>query len=75
VGIEVNRGRIDEYVHNSLMLVTALSPVVGYDKAAKIAHTAHVDGSNLKEAAEKLGYLSGQEFDKWVKPEAMTHPG
>jgi fumarate hydratase, class II len=75
VGIEVNRGRIDEYVHNSLMLVTALSPVVGYDKAAKIAHTAHVDGSNLKEAAEKLGYLSGEEFDKWVKPEAMTHPG
>jgi fumarate hydratase, class II len=75
VGIDVNRGRIDEYVHNSLMLVTALSPVVGYDKAAKIAHTAHVDGSNLKEAAEKLGYLSGEEFDKWVKPEAMTHPG
>jgi fumarate hydratase class II len=74
VGIEVNRERIDEYVHNSLMLVTALSPVVGYDKAAKIAHTAHVDGSNLKEAAEKLGYLSGEEFDKWVKPEAMTHP-
>ncbi len=73
-GIEVNRAKIDEYVRNSLMLVTALSPVVGYDKAAKIAHTAHVDGSSLREAAVKLGFLSAEEFDKWVKPEAMTHP-
>ncbi|HZQ54456.1 MAG TPA: class II fumarate hydratase [Bryobacteraceae bacterium] len=75
LGIEVNRSKIDEYVHNSLMLVTALSPIVGYDNAAKIAHTAHLEGSNLKEAAEKLGYLSGEEFDKWVKPETMTQPG
>ena len=73
-GIEVNRQVVDRYVQNSLMLVTALSPVVGYDKAAKIAHTAHVDGSSLREAALKLGYLSGEEFDKWVKPEDMTHP-
>ncbi len=73
-GIEVNQAKIDEYVRNSLMLVTALSPVVGYDKAAKIAHTAHVDGSSLREAAVKLGYLNAEEFDKWVKPEDMTHP-
>jgi fumarate hydratase class II len=56
------------------MLVTALSPVVGYDKAAQIAHTAHVDHSSLREAAVKLGYLSADEFDKWVKPEDMTRP-
>ena len=74
-GIEVNREQIAHYVQNSLMLVTALSPVVGYDKSAKIAHTAHLDGSSLKEAAEKLGYLSGEEFDRLVRPEDMTHPG
>jgi fumarate hydratase, class II len=73
-GMELNRAQIDRHVQNSLMLVTALSPVVGYDKAAKIAHTAHVEGSNLRDAAIKLGYLSGDEFDKWVKPEEMTHP-
>jgi fumarate hydratase class II len=74
-GIELDRDQIDRYVRNSLMLVTALSPVVGYDKAAKIAHTAHVDGSSLKEAATKLGFLTAEDFDKWVKPEEMTHPG
>ncbi len=73
-GIEVNREQIDDHVRNSLMLVTALSPVVGYDKAAKIAHTAHVDGSSLREAAVKLGYLTAEEFDRRVKPEDMTHP-
>jgi len=73
-GIEINRDRINRYVNDSLMLVTALSPVVGYDKAAKIAHTAHVDGTSLRETAVKLGYLTVDEFDKWVKPEAMTHP-
>jgi fumarate hydratase class II len=56
------------------MLVTALAPKVGYDKAAKIAHTAHVDHSSLREAALKLGYLTGEEFDATVKPETMTHP-
>ena len=73
-GIELNLRRIEEYVQNSLMLVTALSPVVGYDKAAQIAHTAHVDGSSLKEAAEQLGYLGGAEFDRLVRPADMTHP-
>jgi fumarate hydratase, class II len=73
-GIEVNREQINEYVRNSLMLVTALSPVIGYDKAAKIAHTAHVDGSSLREATLKLGYLTADEFDNSVKPEEMTHP-
>src|SRR5215472_15253736 len=62
-GIEVNRDKIDEYVKNSLMLVTALSPKIGYDSAAKVAHTAHHEKISLREAAEKLGLLSGAEFD------------
>jgi fumarate hydratase class II len=73
-GIELDREKIDWYVKNSLMLVTALAPKIGYDKAAKVAHTAHVDRSSLREAALKLGYLSGEEFDKIVRPETMTHP-
>ncbi len=73
-GIEVDREKIDGYVKNSLMLVTALAPKVGYDKAAKIAHTAHVEHSSLREAAVKLGYLTGEEFDQWVRPEKMTKP-
>ncbi len=73
-GIEVDREQVNYYVNNSLMLVTALAPKVGYDKAAKIAHTAHVDHSSLREAALKLGYLTGEEFDAAVKPETMTHP-
>jgi fumarate hydratase class II len=73
-GIELNRAKIDQDVRNSLMLVTALSPVVGYDKAAKIAHTAHANGSSLREAAVKLGFLSSEEFDKWVQPHEMTRP-
>lgn len=75
IGIEVARERVDQYVQNSLMLVTALSPVVGYDKAAKIAHTAHSDGSNLRDAAIKLGFLSGEQFDELVKAEEMIEPG
>ncbi|MBV8830762.1 MAG: class II fumarate hydratase [Acidobacteriaceae bacterium] len=75
VGIEVNRPRVERFLEDSLMLVTALSPVVGYDKSAKIAHTAHVEHSSLKEAAVKLGFLTAEEFDKYVKPEEMTHPG
>jgi fumarate hydratase class II len=74
-GIEIDRERIDSYVHNSLMLVTALSPKIGYDKAAQIAHTAHEEKISLREAAVKLGYLSGEEFDQIVRPETMTHPG
>ena len=73
-GIEVDRAKVDWYVKNSLMLVTALAPKVGYDKAAQIAHTAHVDHSSLREAALKLGYLTGEEFDQLVKPEKMTRP-
>jgi len=73
-GIEVDRAKVDWYVRNSLMLVTALAPKVGYDKAAQIAHAAHVEHSSLREAALKLGYLTGEEFDQLVKPEKMTRP-
>jgi fumarate hydratase class II len=73
-GITLNRSRIDNFVNNSLMLVTALSPKIGYDKAAKVAHEAHVHNSSLREACLKLGYLSGEEFDALVRPADMTHP-
>ncbi len=73
-GISVNRERIDHYVKDSLMLVTALAPRIGYDNAAKVAHTAHLEHSSLREAAVKLGFLSGEEFDVLVRPEEMTHP-
>jgi fumarate hydratase class II len=73
-GITLNRARIESNVKNSLMLVTALTPAIGYDKAARIAHLAHADGISLREACLKLGFLSGEEFDRLVRPEAMTHP-
>jgi fumarate hydratase class II len=73
-GIEVNREKVDWYVKNSLMLVTALAPKIGYDNAAKVAHTAHVERTSLKEAALKMGLLTAEEFDKLVRPETMTHP-
>ena len=73
-GIAVDRAKVDWYVKNSLMLVTALAPKVGYDKAAKIAHTAHVDKTSLLEAALKLGYLTEEEFHLLMKPEQMTRP-
>ena len=73
-GLEANRPRIAEYLKNSLMLVTALSPVIGYDKCAKIAHAAYKEGTSLRESCLKLGYLSGDEFDRIVVPEKMTHP-
>src|SRR5580692_3994347 len=73
-GIELNLVKIDEYVRNSLMLVTALSPKIGYDKAAKIAHDAYVENLSLREVCLKLGYLTGEEFDALVKPAEMTHP-
>jgi fumarate hydratase class II len=73
-GIEVNRDQVDKYVKNSLMLVTALSPKIGYDNAAKVAHTAHHEHISLREAAVKLGVLTGEEFDALVHPEDMTHP-
>ena len=73
-GIELNRDRIETYLKNSLMLVTALNPHIGYDKAAKIAKHAHQKKISLREAAVELGFLSGEDFDKFVKPEEMTHP-
>src|SRR5246127_5594283 len=73
-GIEVNREQVDKYVKNSLMLVTAVSPKIGYDNAAKVAHTAHHENTSLREAAVKLGFLTGEEFDVLVHPEDMTHP-
>jgi fumarate hydratase, class II len=74
VGIEVDRKQVADDVADSLMLVTALSPHIGYDKAAKIAHTAHAGHTTLKEAALKLHYLTADQFDEWVKPEEMTRP-
>lgn len=73
-GIEANTDRINKLLHESLMLVTALNPHIGYDKAAKIAKTAHKEGTTLKQAALKLGYLKEEEFDKWVRPEDMLGP-
>ena len=72
LGIEPNHKRIEELVNNSLMLVTALNTKIGYYKAAEIANKAHEEGTTLKQAALSLGYLTSQEFDKWVKPEDMT---
>ena len=74
-GIEANRERIADLMERSLMLVTALAPHIGYDKAAKIAKQAHRDGTTLKEAALALGYVTEQQFAEWIKPEDMTHPG
>src|SRR5919201_1440485 len=73
-GIRPNRERIAELVQQSLMLVTALSPRIGYDKAAEIAKKAHHEGTTLKEAALELGYLSEQEYDEAVRPERMVRP-
>jgi fumarate hydratase, class II len=73
-GIELNRPQIDDYLKNSLMLVTALNPHIGYDKAAQVAKNAHKKGISLRESAVELGFLSGEDFDKYVKPEEMTHP-
>jgi len=71
-GLEADRERIDELVHRSLMLVTALTPKIGYDKAAEIAKKAHHEGTTLKEAALALGYLSEAEYDEMVVPENMV---
>ena len=71
-GLDANRERIQEYVKNCLMLVTALNPKIGYDQAAKIAQTALKEGTSLREATLRLGLLSGAEFDLAVNPERMT---
>lgn len=73
-GIEANHPVIDYYLNHSLMLVTALNQHIGYDKAAKIAKTAHHDNSSLQEAAIKLGYLTAEEFAKYVDPKEMVNP-
>jgi fumarate hydratase class II len=73
-GIELNREKIDEHLKNSLMLVTALNPYIGYDNAAKIAKNAHKKGISLRESAIELGLLTGEQFDEYVRPEEMTHP-
>ena len=73
-GIEINRNRIDELVHNTLMLVTALNPHIGYDNSAKIAKKAHKEGTTLKEAALALGLLTEEQFKEWVRPENMVGP-
>ncbi|MHB8421723.1 MAG: class II fumarate hydratase [Leptospirales bacterium] len=73
-GIRPNSDRIRMHLENSLMLVTALSPHIGYDRAAKVAHQAFVDNATLKEASVKLGYVTAEEFDQWVRPDQMTGP-
>ena len=74
IGIEPNLPVIEGYVKNSLMLVTALNPHIGYDKSAQIAKKAHKDASSLKEAALALGYLTAEQFDQWVVAKNMTRP-
>jgi fumarate hydratase class II len=74
IGIEPNLERIDHYVKDCLMLVTALNPHIGYDKSAKIAKKAHKEKSSLRDAALATGFLTADQFDQWVNPEAMTHP-
>jgi len=71
IGIEPNHKSIQQHLNNSLMLVTALNTKIGYEKAAKIAKTAHENGTTLKEESVNLGYLSAEEFDEWVRPEDM----
>jgi fumarate hydratase class II len=74
-GIEANEQRIRDLVERSLMLVTALSPHIGYDRAAEIAKKAHREGSTLRQAALALGYVKAEDFDRWVRPESMIAPG
>jgi len=73
-GLEPDRPQITRHLRNSLMLVTALNPIIGYDKAAEVAKKAHAEGTTLREAALALGYLSGEDFDRAVRPEEMTRP-
>ena len=73
-GIEPDEKRIAEHLQNSLMLVTALNPHIGYEKAARISLTAYRDDISLRDAALKLGFVSEAQFDEWVRPEDMTHP-
>ena len=74
VGIEPNEKRIRANLENSLMLVTALNPHIGYEKAAQISLKAYREDLTLREAALRLGYVTEQEFEEWVRPQDMTHP-
>ncbi len=74
VGIEADRQRIDKLLHDSLMLVTALNPHIGYDNAAKVAKKAFAEGTTLKQAAMSLDLLKAEDFDAWVRPETMVGP-
>jgi len=74
IGIKANKPRIAELMQRSLMLVTALSPRIGYDKAAQVAKAAHANGTTLREEAIRLGYISEADFDRLVRPEKMTRP-
>jgi fumarate hydratase class II len=74
-GIRADEKRIRDLMERSLMLVTALAPRIGYDNAAKVAKSAHIRGTTLKEEATRLGFVSADEFDRLVRPDKMTHPG
>lgn len=74
VGINANKGKINSIMKESLMLVTALNPYIGYDKAAKCAKKAYVENTTLKEAAISLGFLNDQQFEEWVDPSKMISP-
>tara|TARA_B100001173_G_C15592265_1_gene380967 strand:- start:259 stop:513 length:255 start_codon:yes stop_codon:yes gene_type:complete len=74
VGLEANKEKISDHLENSLMLVTALNPHIGYDNAAKIAKNAHEKGLTLRESAIELELLSDDQFTDWVKPREMTGP-
>jgi fumarate hydratase class II len=74
-GIRADEKRIKDLMERSLMLVTALAPKIGYDKSAKVAKAAHANGTTLREEAVRLGYLTGEEFDRLMQPERMTRPG
>ena len=74
IGIKANENRINDNLYNSLMLVTALNPYIGYDKASEVAKKAFKDNTTLKEAIEELGYMDGEEFDRLVNPKDMIKP-
>ncbi len=74
VGIEPNHDKIDHFLHNSLMLVTALNPVIGYENSAKVAKTAYKENKTLKQVAVELGLVTAEQFDEVVKPEKMVSP-
>jgi fumarate hydratase class II len=73
-GLQPDYEQIKQHLNNSLMLVTALNPLIGYDKAAQVAKKAHKERTTLREAVLALGFLTGEEFDGAIDPAAMTHP-